>query len=188
MSNEEKNALMASLSKLEETLKNNSPFIFAKLAPAATDQEIANLRDELGGAQIDYLETWYRWHNGCRDRTTDFLPLGRMLSIHETLADRKMIQNIPFVDKKRKISLKILEDAAGDGFFIDLSIESPRVFYYMLEDPYPKDYGTLKDFVEFISSVHAAGIATENERGMVEFDLDLYHKVKNEYLTRIGAQ
>jgi hypothetical protein len=109
-----------------------------------------------------------------------------MLSITESLADRKMIRDIPFVDAKRKSALKIMDDGAGDGFFLDIASATPRVFYHMLEDPYPRDYGTLQEFVDFITDVHAAGLATEREKGMVEFDLPRYQKVEAEYLAKIG--
>jgi hypothetical protein len=186
MSNAEQIALATSLAKLEDVLANKSPFIFAKLGPGATDEDVGRLRSELGGAQIQCLELWYRWHNGCSGHTTDLLPLGRMLSIAEALEDRKGIQEIPFVDTKRKNALKILEDVAGDGFFLDIASPSSRVFYHMLEDPFPRDYGTLQEFVAFISDVHAAGLASEKDNGIVAFDLDRYQKIESEYLQGIG--
>jgi hypothetical protein len=36
------------------------------------------------------------------------MPLGRMLSIHEAIEQRRQIQGIPLVDAKRKGALKIL--------------------------------------------------------------------------------
>jgi len=185
MSDKQQNALNANLAKLEDTLRDKSPFIFAKLAPSATNEELATLQSELGGVQIQGLELWYGWHNGCTDRGTDILPLGRMLSIAEALEDRKMTQGIPFVDAKRKNALKILEDGAGDGFFLDIASANPRVFYHMLEDPDPRDYGTLQEFVAFIRDVHAAGLATKKENGMVAFDLDRYQKVEADYLQKL---
>ena len=131
------------------------------------------------------LELWYQWHNGCIDRTTDVLPLGRMLSISESLQDRKMIRGIRFVDEKRKSALKILDDGAGDGFFVDVANPSPRVFYHMLEDPFPRDYGTLKDFVQLIMQVHAAVLSSENENGMVDFDKAQYDKLESEYFKKL---
>jgi hypothetical protein len=185
MSNKAQADLSASLAKLDETLARKSPFIRAKLAPGATQKEIDTLRSGLGGAQVECLEIWYKWHNGCSGHLTDVLPSGRMLSIDESLEDRKGIQSIPFVDAKRKNSLKILEDGAGDGYFLDIESQNPRVFYHMLEDPYPRDYGTLEEFVSFIGDVHAAGIATESEHGMAAFDLDQYKKIEADYLKRI---
>ena len=186
LSKKEQSDLSANLAKLDETLASKSPFIFAKLSPGATQQDIDTLRKELGGSQIECLEVWYKWHNGCADRITDVLPLGRMLSINESLDDRKQIQSVPFVDAKRKSALKILEDSAGDGFFLDIESQNPRVFYHMLEDPYPRDYGTLAEFVSFIRDVHAAGIVTKNEHGMAAFDLDRYQKIEAEYQKRIS--
>jgi hypothetical protein len=186
MSDKQQAALSASLAKLDDTLARKSPFIFAKLASPATAEDIRTLRIELGGAEIQCLELWYRWHNGCTGHITDVLPLGRMLSIAEALEDRKGIQGTPFVDAKRKSALKILDDGAGDGFFLDIVSPNPRVFYHMLEDPYPRDYGTLPEFVTFITDVHAAGLASENEHGMVAFDLDRYQKIEAKYLKGLG--
>lgn len=185
MSDEQQNALSASLAKLEDILRDKSPFVIAKLAPSATDEELATLRSELDGVQIQCLELWYGWHNGCTGGSTDILPLGRMLSITESLEDRKLTQGIPFVDAKRKNALKILDDGAGDGFFLDITSRNPRVFYHMLEDPNPRDCGTLQEFVAFISDVHAAGLATEKENGMVTFDLDRYQKAEADYLQKL---
>jgi hypothetical protein len=91
------------------------------------------------------------------------------------------------VDRKRRSALKILEDAAGDGFFLDVAIPRPRVFYHMLEDPFPQDYGTLAQFVSFIAEVHAAGLASAGEGGVVNFDLDRYAEIEADYLRRIGG-
>lgn len=187
MTDEQKTALKAGLSNLADTLKDKSPFVFDKLAPAATAEELEGLRSALGGVRIECLEVWYGWHNGCEGQLTDVLPLGRMLSISEALDDRRRIQGVPFVDAKRRMALKILEDGAGDGFFLDIASANPRVFYHMLEDPYPRDYGTLEEFVTFIAEVHAAGIASQDEHGMVAFDLPRYQKIEAEYLKRIGS-
>jgi hypothetical protein len=188
MSVAERESLVDALRTLDETLASKSPFIFDKLRPGANDEEIDALRAELGGAKIDCVEAWYRWHDGCDGRVTDVVPLGRMLSIAEALEDRELMQGIPFVDAKRKSALKILDDGAGDGFFLDIASSNPRVFYHMLEDPYPRDYGTLEEFVTFLNEVHAAGIASENEHGMVSFDSDRYQKIESDYLARIGAR
>jgi hypothetical protein len=185
---EEQNVLQARLTKLEETLKDKSPFIAAKLAPGATDENLAVLRSELNGAEIPILEIWYRWHNGCTEHTIDVLPLGHMLSIAESLEDRKRTQDIPYVDDKRKSPLKILDDGAGDGFFLDVASPQPRVFYHMLEDPFPRDYGTLPQFVDFISTVHVAGVASEGKNGMVNFELDRYQQLESEYLKHVAEE
>jgi len=187
MSSTEQETLNAAFAKLEDTLASKSPFIFDKLRPGATEEEIDTLRSELGGAQVQCLELWYRWHNGCTGRITDVLPLGRMLSIAEALEDRRAMQDMPFVDAKRRNALKILDDNSGDGFFLDIASPTPRVFYHMLEDPFPEDYGTLQEFVTFISHVHAAGVTSENDHGMVAFDLDRYQEIETDYLEGIGA-
>jgi hypothetical protein len=59
------------------------------------------------------------------------------------------------------------------------------VFYHMLEDPYPRDFGTPQEFVAFINDIHAAGLASLNEHGMVVFDLDRYQNIKSGYVEKI---
>lgn len=172
MPKNEQEGLRTGLQQLEATLREKSPFIADALAPPATDDQLKLLWAELGGAQIECLETWYRWHNGCTSPTIDLIPLGRMLSIDEAVADRQQIQSIPLVDAQRQSAIKLLTDAAGDGFFLDAESPNPRIFYHMLEDPYPRYYGTLSQFVDFIESIHAAGLATKNENGMVDFDYE----------------
>ncbi len=185
MTIDEQKDLNGSLAKLETTLKDHAPFIHAKLAPPATDNQLAELQRGLDGAQVQLLKLWYQWHNGCLDHTTNILPLGWMLSISESLQDRKMIQGTPFVDAKRKGALKILDDGAGDGFFLDITSKSPRVFYHMLEDPYPRDFGTLQDFIQFITQIHDAGLSSENKNGTVDFDLERYEKLESDYLGKL---
>ncbi|NOX58159.1 MAG: SMI1/KNR4 family protein [Planctomycetes bacterium] len=176
------------LAKLETALKDNAPFVHAKLNPPATANELAALRAAFGGTQVQSLELWYQWHNGCSDHTIDLLPLGRMLSISESLQDRKLAQGIPFVDAKRKSALKILDDGSGDGFFLDVAAPNPRVFYHMLEDPYPCDYGSLEQFIEFILEVHTAGLASHDKNGMVDFDETRYEKIEAAYLKNLQPQ
>jgi hypothetical protein len=182
MSEDEKKTLTAELERLQSVLNDKSPFVAEKLAPGATEAEILALRSEVAGAQLDELEIWFKWHNGCTDRLTDLLPLGRMLSISEALETRKMLQSTPFVDARIKRSLKLLEDIAGDGFYVDLTESNPRVFYCMIEDPYPTYYGTLQEFVAFVSEVHEAGLATPNSNGMVDFDQVHYQELESKHL------
>ncbi len=182
---DEQKSLNASLVELEAVLVAKAPFIHKKLAPLATNSQLTELRAGLGGARVQSLELWYQWHNGCSGRITNVLPLGRMLSISESLQDRNMIQNVPFVDQKRRNALKILDDGAGDGFFVDVASPSPRVFYHMLEDPFPRDYGTLPEFVQFIVQVHAAGLASLNNHGMVNFDMAGYAKLETKHFAKL---
>ncbi|GJM26876.1 MAG: hypothetical protein DHS20C16_32910 [Phycisphaerae bacterium] len=180
--------LKENLAELDRVLKENAPFIHAKLAPPATEAELSELRAGVGGVTLSSLESWFQWHNGCTDRLTDLLPLGRMLSISESLQDRKQIQKVPFVDSKRKNALKILDDGSGDGFFIDVTSSAPRVFYYMLEDPYPTDYGTIPEFVQFIIKVHAAEIASLDSHGMVDFDPQKYDALENAFIKTLESR
>jgi hypothetical protein len=185
MTDQEAEKLKAAFLNLEDVIVEKAPFISKKLADPASEKDIMVLRKGIGGVEIQRLEYWYKWHNGCVDYLTDIIPLGRMLSIRESLDDRAKIQKIPFVDSKRKNAIKILEDGAGDGFFLDLSVSTPRVFYHMLEDPFPRDYGTLEDFVLFIKEVHSSGVSSAGENGKVDFDLEKYHKLETEYLSKL---
>jgi hypothetical protein len=187
LSVESRQALELSLAELQAELQKNAPFILEKLSGPASDEQIAQLRVELDGAEVQCLEVWYRWHNGCDDPLTRILPLGRMLSIAESTEDRRAIQSIPFVDTKRKQAIKLLDDGAGDGFFLDVSSAAPRVFYHMLEDPWPRDYGPLDSFVEFLTQVHRSGLATVNENGMVDFDWERYDAIQSDYLSKVGS-
>lgn len=186
MTDEEGTRLREALVRLDAVLREKAGFISSRLAEPASDQEIDALRQGLDGAQVDCLEVWYRWHNGC-DRLTDILPLGRMLSIEESLNDRAMNRKTPFVDAKRRTAIMILEDGCGDGFFLDLSSTSPRVFYHMLEDPFSRDFGRLEDFVRFITDVHASGLALRDDHGMVQFDLDKYGELESRYRGRLES-
>lgn len=188
MSKNDQEALRTALQQLESTLREKSPFIADALAPPATDADLKALRAELGGAQVECLEKWYRWHNGCTSPTIDLIPLGRMLSIDEAIDDRRQMQGIPIIDAKLRGSFKILEDLAGDGFYLDVSSTNPQVFYCMIEDPYPRYFGSMAKFIGFIESVHAAGLATKAENGMVDFDFKRYQEMETAYLQRVGSE
>lgn len=188
MSKTEQRSLQTALQQLESTLRDRVPFIADALAPPATDAELKSLWAELDGAKIECLEKWYRWHNGCTSTTIDLIPLGRMLSIDEAINDRRQMQSIPIIDSKLRGAYKILEDLAGDGFYLDVANTNPRVFYCMIEDPYPRYFGSLSQFVGFIASVHAAGLATKDANGLVEFDYDRYQELEATYLQRVGRE
>jgi hypothetical protein len=187
MSKDARATLSSGLAKLDATLREKTPFVTDSLAPPATDDELKLLWSELGGAQIECLETWYRWHNGCTSPTIDLIPLGRMLPIAEAIADRQQIQSIPFIDAKLRRSFKILEDLAGDGFYLDVTSPNPHVFYCMIEDPYPRYFGSMAEFIGFIESVHAAGLATKDEHG-VDFDFQRYQEMEAAYLQSVGSE
>lgn len=181
-------SLAKSLERLNEVLSSKAPQVFTNLAPPATAAEIARLREELGGAKIDVLEAWYGWHNGgASPQPVQLLPLGYLLSIDEALADRKAIQKIPLVDSLRKRSIKLLEDGAGDGFFMDPTTSNPSVFYHMLEEPTPIAYGTLKQFVDLIAECFASGACFLNEDGKFDFDTVEYDKAETAFLNALSS-
>lgn len=188
LSKNEQRSLQTALQQLESTLRDRSPFIADALAPPATDAELKSLWAELDGVKIECLEEWYRWHNGCTSPTIDLISLGRMLSIDEAINDRRQMQSIPIIDSKLRGAYKILEDLAGDGFYLDVANTNPQVFYCMIEDPYPRYFGSLSQFVGFIESVHAAGLATKNANGLVDFDYDRYQELEATYLQSVGSE
>ena len=62
MASQEHENLKASLAGLESVLEKHSPFIHDKLAAPATEEDISELRQGLGGVEVQCLELWYRWH------------------------------------------------------------------------------------------------------------------------------
>ena len=185
MNDEERNELRAAQAKLDDTLRKHSPFVYDELAPSATDAEIEKLRAELDVTERPYLELWFKWHNGCTDHPMRLLPLGDLISVDESIEDRSSIQDMPFVHQRRKRDIKLLDDGCGDGFFLDLTASPPRIYYEMLEDRFPTDYGTMLQFLQFIDRVHTAGITSVNEREIVIFDATAYQKLEAEHLSSV---
>lgn len=179
-------SLEASLERLDKVLSEKVPAIHANLAPGATNAEIADLRAGLEGNQIEALEVWFRWHNGCMGTPCRFLPLGDPLSIQQALEDRRMIREIALVGNRRKAVIKILVDGAGDGFFLDITSSAPKVFYEMLEDPYPRYYGTLEEFADFITAAFDSGAITVNQAGEFDYDSDRYDELEAAHLKQIS--
>jgi len=188
MSEAERATLAASFHRLEQVLQTRGPSLYTNLAPPATAAELQPLRTALNGNTIEVLEAWYQWHNGTADRSTRLLPLGVPLSINESLEDRRSIQSIPFVDKLRKSSVKLMDDGSGDGFFLDVTAAKPTVFYHMLEDPFPLGFGTLDQFVDLIAQGFETGVLYTNASGEFEFDLDGFEAFEAAHLRKIGSR
>lgn len=188
MSEPERQALSASLSRLDEALANRAPSLHMKLAPPASPAEIARLRAALNQDKVEVLEAWYLWHNGTTDPATSLLPLGAPLSIEEALEDHGSIQRVPFVDKLRKSAIKLMDDGSGDGFFLDVTSTKPTVFYHMLEDPLPLSYGSLDQFVNFIATGFEAGVLRTNESGALDYDIQAYEQFEAEHLRMLGSR
>lgn len=181
----EAQALADSFERLEKVLASKAAAIHTNLAPSATDADIAALRASLNGNTNAVLEAWFRWHNGATNRSASLLPLGHPLSITETLEERKMMQRIPFVDKLRKSAVKILDDGAGDGFFVDVTTAQPAVFYHMLEDPTPRSYGTMTEFVNFIAAGFENGVLYISAAGDFAYDEKKYEALEAEHFKAI---
>jgi len=188
----EAQALQESFARLDQVLAAKATSLHTNLAPPATAAEIAALRAALngnsnfeGGTNF-VLEAWFGWHNGARVRGSSLLPLGEPLSIAEAVEDWKQMQGIPFVDKLRKRSLKILEDGSGDGFFVDVTAARPRVFYHMLEDGTPQYYGTLAEFVGFIATGFERGVLFVDAQGKFGYDDKQYQALEQEHFKAIG--
>jgi hypothetical protein len=186
LSSAEAQTLAESFSRLDKVLAEKAPSLQTNLAPAASDAEIATLRTTLNGTNA-VLEAWFRWHNGAAKQNFGLLPLGNPLSIAESLEDRKGIKNIPFVEKLRKNSVKILDDGAGDGFFVDPTAQQPGVFYYMLEDPSPRNFGTMPQFLGFITKGFESGVLSAKPSGELSYDLKTYEAMEKDYLKSIGT-
>jgi hypothetical protein len=182
----EAQALQESFARLDQVLAAKASSLHTNLAPPATVAEIAALRSALNGSTNFVLEAWFGWHNGARVRGTSLLPLGSPISIAEALEDRKLIQRIPLVDKLRKRSLKILDDGAGDGFFVDVTSAQPQVFYHMLEDGTPLYYGTLAEFVNFIATGFERGVLFVDANGKFGYDEKQYQALEQAHFKALG--
>ncbi len=176
--------LKEQFSALDRALRDKAVFIEPRLAASALEEDLALLRTAFGGSKIEPLEAWFLWHNGSLKGGAPLLPLGWAVSISEALRERHAIRWIPLIDGRRKKGIKILDDGAGDGFYVDLAPREPRVFYHMLQerDSYT-DFGRIDEFVEFIAKVHAAGIASESKPGVVVFDDSRYTGLEKAYLS-----
>jgi len=178
----EKTELTDALQRLDDVLKAKAPAIHANLNPPASAAEIADLRAALDGNTVETLETWFQWHNGVAGMPASLLPLGYPLSIKETINDRRIMQHVPNADDRRKSAVKIFEDGAGDGYFLDVNSSRPLVFYDMLENPAPQYYGTLAEFVNFIANGFESGVLFVNEAGEFDYDQAKYEAMEAKYL------
>ena len=183
---QERQDLEDALARLDEAIAKNTPHLRDKLGTPASQSDIAELRNYLG-VKNELLETWFLWRNGERELAADLLPLGRLISISKAIDDRKSVNELPFVDDLQRRAFKILEDPAGDGFYIDVTCDNPKVFYHMLEDPFPRYFGNLPQFVEFLIRIHSAGITSLDEHGMILFDIEEYMRIEGEYLRSVGS-
>lgn len=182
----EKAALTAALSACEMTMEDKAPELFANLAPPATPAELDDLAAGMGGARVEALEIWFTWHNGEKHPTmTEFPMLGYPLSIAETLEKRQMERSIPLIDRIRRNAVHLIHDGSGDGYFLDVTRDPPRVFYHMLEDPYPEDFGTLTEFVGFLEAVCAEGFDDGEDMDAWRAEFDRYLEIQDTYLTKI---
>lgn len=188
MSSTDAKALAKAFARLDEVLASRAPKIFANLGGPAGNADITELRKALNGAKIDALEAWYRWHNGTLGQPANLLPVGYPISIKEALKDRKMIGKVPFVDGLRKGSIKILEDGAGDGFFLDITKSRPTVFYHMLEEPTPTSFGSMRVFVGFITECFEDGTIFVNDAGKLDYHSADYNKAEERFLARLLDQ
>ncbi len=184
MSAAESSQLKDALDRLDRAINAAAPSIAAQLHAGADEAQIAHLRSALGGAVNQPLEEWFAWHNGAKSRMVSILPLAAPLSIDAALEDRNFIRKVPLVSETRRNSLKILDDFAGDGYFIDLRSGTPFVFYDMLEDPGEGYFGTLTEFANFIADCFEADVFSADESGFLDYDEDLYYQLESVYFER----
>lgn len=182
LSEDQTERLEAAFNRLENTLKKKAPNLHATLNSGATIEDLDKLRTCLSGNQVEMLEKWFTWHNGANE---PLLPAGLPISIERSVEDVRILESIPFVPEIRRNSVKILCDSAGDGYFMDVDTESPLVFYHSLEDPEnPVWFGTLEEFVNFISTGFETGILCENNEGKFDFDGARYEELMADHLTQ----
>ena len=181
----ESNELSANLKRIEVALGSSAPEYSKNLSAGATLDELTGLRRELDGNQVEALEVWFGWHNGASGSGCTLIPLGSMTSLKDALQERKEIRKIPFIGKERKSGIKILDDGCGDGYYLDVTSSSPRVFYHMIEDGGQSYYGSLAQFSGFIASCWEAGLFVPNKKGYIDYDEAEYLRAEEEYLDGI---
>jgi len=138
------------LTRLEQALQTNAPFVLAELQPGLSDSEIALLERQNGITLPEDIKAIYRWHNGSPQATNnlpiDFIPTHRFMPLHEALAERSQLAKVEptaaarlahriFVSH-RDSWLSILSDGAGDGYWYDpkRAASQGAVFYNFTED------------------------------------------------------
>ncbi|MBK1790051.1 SMI1/KNR4 family protein [Persicirhabdus sediminis] len=170
------------LAKLDTVMSEKAPLLHGKFAPGATDEDIAQLREALGGHEITSLEAWFRWHNGPKERFLGLVPLGEVVSIKQAIEYRESLSMAGA--SLRGSSVMIMEDGAGDGYFLDITSDPPRVFYEMMEDPYPTYYGSLPEFVDFIIKGFSSEVFSEDAKGWFVEDEDRFEAFEKNYLDK----
>jgi hypothetical protein len=177
--------LSEAFENFDRVLLEKAPNIYAKLQPGTTLEDLDKLRVCLNGNQVEVLEKWFSWHNGAGEY---ILPAGFPIGIDRSVEDQRILESIPFVPEVRRNSVKILGDLAGDGFFVHVDTEKPRVFHHMLEAPEnPVWFGTLIEFVDFIATGFESGILFEDEEGEFDYDGGRYEEFLSEHLKRVST-
>lgn len=172
--------LDSAFARLENVLIDKAPKIHASLNEGATNEEIENLRECLSGNRIEALERWFQRHNGAAEA---IMPDGLPIDIERAIEDQRILETIPFVPEVRRNAMKILCDSAGDGFFVEVNTDSPRVFFHILEDPEnPVWFGSMTEFVNFIANGFETGIFFQNEEGKFAHDESGYEEMMENYL------
>ncbi|MDF1753138.1 MAG: hypothetical protein P1U89_10220 [Verrucomicrobiales bacterium] len=182
LTEEELTRLDAAFERLDRVLESNAPNIHKQLHPGSTEEDLDRLRICLSGNQVECLEKWFSWHNGSSE---EILPAGLPISVARSVEDQRISETLPFVPPVRQNSVKILDNSAGDGFFMDVNSETPLVFHHMLEDPEnPIWFGTLPEFIDFIATGFESGILFEDEEGNFDFDEAKYEELMTKHLQR----
>ncbi len=170
MHQQEYHNLTQSLDQLDAVLKSKAPALHQQFADGATDEQIDQLRASLGGKSIHALEAWFKWHNGATEPMLELIPLGEVVSIEQAIEQRAL--SLQHASSLRANSIMILEDGAGDGYFVDLTNDPALVYYEMLEDPSPTYYGTLTEFTKYIAEAYESGIFRVDDQAVLDYNED----------------
>lgn len=177
----DREALIAALDRIDVALAEKAPTLASFLNDGATDKEIEHLRQALGGAINEPLEIWFRWHNGSSQRGLSLLPLGGLISLEESIRNKQMESRIPLIPHYRRNAIKVLDDLAGDGYFLDLTADEPIIFYDMTEEPSPRKIFKLTELAEFIATGFEKGVLTDDEHGLIDYEEETYFRFEEDY-------
>lgn len=179
----DREALIAALDRIDVALAEKTPTLASFLNDGATDEEIEHLRQALGGAINEPLEIWFRWHNGSSQPGLALLPVGGLISLEDAIRIKEMESRIPLIPGYRRNAIKVLDDHAGDGYFLDLTADEPDIFYDMLEDRTPPSerQASLTDLATFIAICFERGLIFQDEFGLLDYDEDSYFKFESEF-------
>lgn len=176
--------LQNALQSLDQIIKDKAQSLHDNLADGATDKQIVELQSEFNNEITPCIEQWFRWRNGSIKQFSEIIPLGELVSIEQVVEYRNQLKNSGLKRILRFNSVLLLEDGAGDGYFVDLQRSPPEVYYEMLEDPTPTYYGTMFEFVRYITEGYKSGVFSIDDDGELECNDELFERYEESHLEK----